>query len=197
MDRTRKIVVTVWVLLGVTLLIALDWQFGGLRFVSPRLDYLAGIASLWLPAVSVILLGFVPRSRARVWGFVCLVPFAAFCLFVSLIGAAVTGFIRAGMLSTDIDPTFARQSATRLGYSDIVVYFSDAGAMDSGEVVVQQEITILPGLLWVRPISHQECLRDVQIKVLNRHHVECSYVADHADTLDPSPEAKQEDAWVF
>ena len=79
----------------------------------------------------------------------------------------------------------------------IVTYFSDAGAWDSGEVVVQQEINILPGLIWVRPLSRKSCLRDVSITVLSKHYVQCYYPADKADSCDPSPEEKRETFWVF
>ena len=85
----------------------------------------------------------------------------------------------------------------RLGPTEIVTYFEDAGAWDDGEVIVQQEVPLLPGLLWVKPLSRRECLRDVQIKVLNRHHVECDYPQDTVDSGDPSPKAKRDTVWVF
>ncbi len=53
----------------------------------------------------------------------------------------------------------------------------------------------MPGLLWVKPLSSKECMRDVSVVVLNRHHVRCDYVADTVDTLDP--EAQRDDVRVF
>ena len=75
-----------------------------------------------------------------------------------------------------------------------MTYFEDTGAWDNGEVIVRQEVPLLPGLLWVKPLSRQECLRDVRIRVVNRHDVECDYPTDIADKGDPSPEAKRDEA---
>ena len=186
MKRANRIVLAIWVLLGGSVLILADSQFGGLRFVSPRADFLAGFAALWLPVLCVALLGFLPRSRKRLWAFVCLIPAALLCL---LLGSAI-GMAQGFVLRT-------RQASVPVGGSEIVTYFEDAGAWDSGDVVVQQEIKILPGLLWVKPLSGKDCLRDVRVTVLDRHHVRCDYVADKADTLDPHPEAQRDDVWVF
>ncbi len=186
MNRTRKIVVTVWVLLGFSLLILLDWQFGGLRFTRSGLNAIVGLVAILLPIACLILLGFLPRSKARMGAFVCLIPGAPFC------------FILGGIAVLDqAIPQYTQQAAVRLGPSQIVTYFSDAGAWDDGEVIVQQETPLLPGLVWVKPLSRQECLREVQIKVLNRHYVECDYPADTADKGDPSPDANQDTAWVY
>ena len=186
MNRTRKIVVTIWVLLGLSLLTLLDWQFGGLRFTRSGLNVVPGLAAILLPTVCLILLCFVPPSRARLWAFVGLIPGAPFCFILG--GILVLG---------QIFSSYTQQASVQLGPSRIVTYFEDAGAWDNGEVVVQQEIVILPGLLWMKPLSRQECLRDVQIRVVNRHYVECDYPADTADKGDPSPDAKQDKAWVF
>ena len=186
MNRSRKIVVTIWVLLGVSLLTLLDWQFGGLRFVGNEPNAMIGFIAILLPTVCLILLGFLPRGKARMWAFICLIPGAPLCFILG--GILVLGQILS---------SYTQQATVRMGPTRIVTYFEDAGAWDSGEGLVQQEITILPGLLWVKPLSRQDCLRDVQIKVINRHHIECDYVADHADTIDPSPDAKQDKAWVF
>lgn len=186
MERTRKIVVTIRVLLSVFLMAVLDWLFGGLRFVSQPANVVFGLIVIWLPTVGLILLGFLPRSKTRVLAFVGLIPGALFCVILG--GAVVLGL----MLSS-----YTRQASVRLGPSEIVTYFEDAGAWDSGEVFVQQEVKLLPGLLWVKPISKAECLRDVKITVVNRHYVQCDYVADTAASLDPSPEAKRDVAWVF
>ena len=186
MKQRNKVVIAIWVLLGIFVLMLADWHFGGLRFVSRHATVLTGFAALWLPFASVVLLGFLPRSRARAWAFVGLIPTALFCLvFGSLIvfGQAII--------------LWTRQASVRLANSEIVPYFIDAGAMDSGGVVVQQEIKLLPGLLWVKPLSQKECLRDVRVTVLDRHHVRCDFVADKTDTLDPHPQAQRDDVWVF
>jgi hypothetical protein len=186
MRRTNHVVLAIWVLLALFALTLADWQFGGLRFVSPRANLLSGIAGLWLPVACVALLGFLPRSRARLWAFACLIPAALLCL---VLGSA-SGMAQGLTLRT-------RHASIPLGGSEIVTYFDDAGAWDSGDVVVQQEIKLLPGLLWVKPLSSKECLRDVRVTVLDHHHVRCDYVADKADTLDPHPEAQRDDVWVF
>ena len=186
MNRTRKIVVTIWVLTGTYLLTLLDWHYGGLRFTNSRADILAKLVALWFPVVCLALLGFLPRGQKRRWAFIGAIPLV-------LLSLPVSAFV--GLNLTIL--RYTRQSSVRIGSSEIVTYFEDCGAWDNGEVIVQQEIPLLPGLLLVKPLSSQECLRDVQIRVLNRHHVECDYIADHADTLDPSPEAKQDKVWVF
>ncbi len=186
MNRTRKIVVIIWVLFSLFLLTLLDCWFGGLKFESDAVNVTAGIAAALLPAVCLILLGFLPRSSARLWAFVCLIPGAPFCFILGSIA-----------VSSQAIPIKTQQASVRLGSSQIVTYFSDTGAWDNGEVIVQQEVPLLPGLLWVKPLSRRECLRDVQIKVLNRHYVECDYPADIADKGDPSPEAKRDKSWAF
>jgi hypothetical protein len=186
MDRTRKIAVTIGVLLGVFLLAVLDWQFGGLKFASRRADFAVGLFASWLPMACVILLWRLPRSRARAWVLVGLIPASLLCL----LGTAFLG-LGQGML------VYTRHAATRVGSSEIVTYFEDAGAMDDGAVMVQQETKLLPGLLWVKPITCAECLRDVKITVLDSHHIQWDIAADTDDSYDPSPAAKRDVTWVF
>ena len=163
----------------------LDWQFGGLKFADRRADLAVGLIASWLPMVCVILLWRLPRSRVRAWTLAGLIPASLLCL----LGAAFLGLGQV-MLA------YTRHSSARMGSSEIVTYFEDAGAMDDGEVMVQQEANLLPGLLWVKPITCAECLRDVKIKVLNRHHVQWDIAAD-TDPGDPSPSAKRDVVWVF
>lgn len=89
MNRARKIVVAIGVLLGLSLMTLLDWQFGGLRFVGNEPNAVTGFIAILLPTVCLILLGFLPRGRARVWAFVCLIPGAPFCFIIG--GIAVLG----------------------------------------------------------------------------------------------------------
>ncbi len=186
MDRTRKIVVTIWVLLGIYLLILLDWRYGGLRFANSAADVLVKLAALWFPVACLVLIVFLPRSQKRRWTLIGAIPLV-------LLSLPLNAFV--GLNLTIL--RYTRQSSLRFGSSEIVTYFEDCGAWDNGEVLVQQETPLLPGLLWVKPLSCQECLRDVQIKVVNRHHVECDYPTDTVDSGDPSPEAKRDIAWVF
>ena len=104
MNRTRKIVVTIWVLLGFSLLTLLDWQFGGLRFTRSGLNAVIGLIAILLPTVCLILLGFLPRSRARMWAFVCLIPGAPFCFILG--GILVLG---------QIIPSYTQQASIHLG----------------------------------------------------------------------------------
>ena len=184
--QAKRIIAVIWLLLGIFGLTLVDSQFGGLRLGSRRANVFVGLAALWLPVVCVLLLGFLPRSRARLWALIGLVPVALLCLILG----SLVGFAQSSASKT-------RQGSVRLGGSEIITYFSDAGAMDTGEVVVQQEVRLLPGLVWVNPLSRKECLRGVSIHVLDRHHVRCDYAADKADTLDPTPEAQRDEAWVF
>jgi hypothetical protein len=186
MMPTNRIVIAIWVLLGVFALTLADWQFGGLPLASRGVTLLAGFAALWLPVACVALLGFLPRCRARAWAFVGLVPAASVCLVFGLV--VVLG---------QAMPLWTRQSAVRLGHSEIVTYFTDAGAWDSGGTIVQQEITVLPGLLWVKPLSSKDYMRDVSVTVLDRHHVRCAYAADKYHLDDPSSAAQKSDIWVF
>ena len=188
MNRTGKIAVTVCSLLGLSALVALDAKFGGLRFVNSRANEAVDFAASELPLVCLGCLGFLPRGRTQLLSFVVLVPVAAFCLLGGvgdLVGEAL------------YPATFTRQSSLRLGYSQVVTYFSDDRDMNGGDFYVQQEVKLLPGLLWIKPVSKAECLRDVKITVLDRHHVQCDYVADTADSLDPNPAAKRDVAWMF
>ena len=185
MKRTNRVVIAIWVLLDVFVLTVADWQFEGLRFGSRRATLFAAFAALWLPMVCVALLGFLPRSQARVWAFAGLIPAALLCLVfgsVVVLGQAL--------------PLWTRQSSVHFGHSEIVTYFTDAGAWDSGGTVIQQEITILPGLLWVKPLSGKDYLRDVSITVLDSHHIRCAYAADKYRLADGSP-AEKDDVWVF
>ena len=186
MEREKRLNRIIWLLLGLFVLTVADWQFGGLRFDLPGENPPIGLIAAWLPAVCVVLLGFQPRSRARAWAFAGLIPAALLC---SIFGSIVA----LGQLL----PDWTRQARIPVGSSQIVTYFTDAGAWDSGDVVVQQEIRLVPGLLWVKPLSSQECLRDVKVVVLDRHHVRCDYMADKSDTGDPRPEAQRDEVWVF
>lgn len=189
MERTRKIVVTICVLLCLFVLAALDWRFGGLKFVNTQYDETISTFALCSPAACVILLGFLPRSSARLWGFVCGVPFAALCLLVALLD------FNGGMFPD----TVTRLSSTRLGYSTINAYYSNAGAMDDGDVFVQQEIKLLPGLLWVKPVLNQSITNTVKISVIDRHHIRCEYTAylDPGIGAIPTSETKRDVVWVF
>ena len=169
-------------------MIALGSEFGGLRFVNPQADFVAGNVALWLPAVSAVLLGFLPRTRTRFWCFVGLTPFAALGVCLGVLGALFSGFM---------PEVVNRQLSIRLGNSRISTYYSSTGALDDEFVKVQQEIPLLPGLLWVQPILNTEGVDDVKVKVLNRHHVQCDYTAYKNIALYPIPEAKRDVAWVF
>lgn len=186
MKRTNRVVTAIWVLLGVFVLTVADWQFGGLRLVSRRATLLAGFAALWLPVACVALFKFLLRSRAGAWAFAGFIPAALLCLVfgsVVVLGQAM--------------PLWTRQSTIRLSHSEIVTYYTDAGAWDSGGTVIQQEITVLPGLLWVKPLSSKDYLRDVSVAVLNRHHIRCAYAIDKYHLDDPSSAAQKDDEWVF
>ena len=188
MERTRRIVIMICVLLGLSGLTTLDAIYGGLRFVSSRANEITNFAALCLPLVCIILLTCLPRSKARLLGLVVLIPLAALCVLGGigdLIGEAA------------FPATVKRESSIRLGYSHIVTYFEDDGVMGDGDFFVQQEIKMLPGLLWVWPVLNEDGADNISIKVLNHHHVQCRYVAYNEDSLDPSSKAKQRTAWVF
>ena len=187
MNRTRKIVVTIWVLLGLFVLAASDWQFGGLRFVNSEYDGTVSTLALCSPATCLVLLGFLPRSRARLWGFVCGVPFAVLCLLLALVS------FHGGIFP----PTVTRLSSTHLGRSQINAYYSNAGAMDDGDIFVQQEIPLVPGFLWVKPLVNQSVTDTVKISVVDRHHIRCDYTAYKDTAPYPAPETKRDVVWVF
>ncbi len=188
MDRTRKIAVTIWVLLGLVVLTALDALFGGLRLVSSRANQVIDFAVCGLPLVCVILLTHLPRSRMRLLGFVGLIPIAIFCAL---------GGIGDAIGETAFSAIVIRQSSIRVGYSQVVTYYSDVGIMDDGEVFVQQEITLLPGLIWVKPVFEPDDTLDVKVKALDRHHIECDYVVYSDAVKNPVAAAKRDVAWVF
>lgn len=186
MERTRRIVVTICVLLGVSLLTVLDTMFGGPRFVSSSANEAVDFTACWLPLVCIILLTRLPRSRARLLGFVVLVPQAAFCVLGGVGDAAGEAAFPATVL---------RQSSVRVGYSQIVTYYSNAGALDDGEVFVQQEVKLLPGLLWVKPILEPSYNLDVNVKVLDRHHIEYNCLDYQAGSN--ITKMKRSVAWIF
>lgn len=186
MEREKRFGVVIRVLLGLFVLTLADWQFGGLRFDLPGENPPIGLLAVWLPAVCVVLLGFRPRSRARAWAFAGLIPLALFCsTFGSLVAIG-------GML-----PEWTRQASVPVGRSQIVTYFTDAGAWDSGGIVVQQEMRLAPGLLWVKPLSARDCPCGTSVLVTDRHHVECIYTVDKSYQSDSRPRAQRDDAWAF
>ncbi len=189
MERTQRIVITICVLLGLVLLTALDAMFGGLRFVSSRANEVVDFAVSCLPLVCVTLLTRLPRSRGRIFGFVVLVPLAAFC---------VLGGVGDAVGEAAFPATVIRQSSVRVGYSHVVTYFSSVGILDDGEVFVQQEIKLLPGLLWVLPILNQGGTNKVDVRVVNRHHIryDCTVYPEFFGGVS-APEVKRGVAWVF
>jgi hypothetical protein len=78
--KPKPFVAAIGVLLAVFALALADWQFGGLQLSSRRATLGVGFVTLWLPAACVVLLGFLPRSRARAWAFTGLIPAALLCL---------------------------------------------------------------------------------------------------------------------
>ena len=187
MNRTRKIVVTIWVLLCVSLLTWLDAMFGGLRFVSSRANDMADFTVSWLPLVCAILLTRLPRSRARLLRFVVIIPLAAFC---------VVGGIGDAIGNAAFPEAVVRQSSVRVGCSQIATYFTDDRGTDEGRFFVQQEIKLLPGLLWVRLVFNKDGADNISLKVINRHYVECGYEIVDPDTMEPGS-AKRAVIWVF
>jgi hypothetical protein len=185
MDRTRKIVVTIGVLLGVFLLAVLDCQFGGLRFASRAANVTVALLITWLPMACVVLLLRQPRSRARGWALAGLIPAACLSLLVGTLACLVQGVI-----------LYLPQASIQLGPSKINTYLSDAGAWDSGDTIVQQEITLLPGLQLVKPIVEHEATSDVKITVLDRHHVWYD-ITPGKYGYDSDTEAKHGVVWVF
>lgn len=188
MSRTRKLVASICLLLVITLLIALDSTIGGLRFADAQADSVAGNASLWLPATSAVLLAFVPRSRLRFWSFVVLGPFAALWTLLGVVVVLFSGFMPV---------VVNRHDSIHLRYSTIDTYYSSAGAIDDGFIRVQQEIKLMPGLLWVQPILSTEGTDGLVVKVVDRHHVQCNYTAYKEAMPYPVPEAKHKTVWVF
>ena len=86
------------------------------------------------------------------------------------------------------------QASIQLGSSKINTYLSDAGAWDSGDTIVQQEITLLPGLQLVKPIFEHEATDDVKITVLDRHHVQYNVTPGRYASRS---QAEQAVVWVF
>ena len=186
MERERRLGVVIWALLGLFVLTLADWQFGGLRLDLPGENPPIGLIAVGLPAICVVLLGFQPRSRARAWALAGLIPVAFLC--------STFGFLVAlGQLL----PDWTRQDSIPVGRSQIVTYFTDAGAWDNGEVVVQQEIRLVPGLLWVKPLSSKDYPCRLRVSVLERHHVRCEYTSVESHGANARPEAQRDDAWVF
>ena len=117
MTRTGRIVAAIRLLLGVFVLMVADWLFGGLRFASRGATLLVAFAGLWLPAVCLLLLGFLPRSRARSWAFAALIPATLFCF-------GLDSLVVVGQIIT----SWTRQGGVNIRGSEIVTYFSEAGA---------------------------------------------------------------------
>lgn len=186
MNRTRKIVVTIWVLLVLFVLAVLDWKFGGLKFVSRAADTILAFIASCLPMACVVLLYRLPRSRQGAWILSGLIPASCFCILGGAFFCLGQGLV-----------TYIKQSSIRVGSSEVVTYFVDAGAWDDGDTFVQQEITLVPGLLWVKPLINQRITSAVKISVVDRHHIQCEYTAYKDAVPYPIPEAKQDVVWVF
>lgn len=155
----------------VYVLLVANWRLGHLRLTSPTGNSLILMAGLLLPADAAALL--LPLRRpGKVAGFILL-------LLVSLVSlpllALIALLVLPDELPKDVDASceFVRRVA-RDG-PPIRVYQTNGGAMTSFGIIVQQERTLLPGVIWVTRLSGKYPAEDVTVTVLDRHHIRCTY----------------------
>jgi hypothetical protein len=167
----------VWALfVAVFLLDVLYWQPNHcLEFTSPRLNTLTGVVILILPALSLPWLFTLRRGWSRVLAAAVLVPIALSSLFL----AFLVGW-NSVEIKTDKNPDFQLVRTIPVDGPPVRVYVESAMLSDDG-ILIQQERTVLPGLVWVTQLLEEDEARDVEITVLDRHHIRCTFQPEDSD----------------
>ena len=175
------------VLVIIYALFVINWLFGHLRFTSPRWNFLTLALSLLLPLAACFWLPKLPNRVGRITATVVLIPvsLASFglCLLISCMIAPT-------IVPHDVDNTCVFVRSVKVDGPPVKAYITDAGAMTRYGIVVQQETTLLPGVIWVTPLCGEYPADDVAMTVLDRHHVRCSfscYDDGYNDNLRPQP----------
>jgi hypothetical protein len=152
-------------------LFILNWQYGGLRFASARLNVLALAAAFLLPAVSMAWLVATPRSRGRVWAGIALTPIA----LASLLSSACVLYLGADVIKTSGDYNQVLLRSVAVDGPPVRVYLMNGNIVHSGDILIQQERPLPPGMIWVTRLYDEDPADSVTITVLDGHQIHCAF----------------------
>jgi hypothetical protein len=174
-DRQRGIVLAAWAILY-ALLIA-NWWSGGVRFSSPRLNYLFMAAAFCSP----LLAAWIAITAAnRLWrlSLAVIAPIA----LVSAALSAGTVFMLVlwvpDVLLRDVDRSFQRMREQRVGDETLAVFRTNGGATTDYGVVVRRETVLLPGLRFVTPLCASYPADDVRLSRVGTTTTRCEFPSD-------------------
>lgn len=174
-------VLVIGVLVVIYVLILVNWQYGHLRFTSPYWNCLTLALSLLLPVAACFHLRKLPKSIGRTAIAVVLIPVSVvsfwLCLLVLIVGTMYSMF-------HDLDPSYIFVRSVNVNGTPVRAYLTNDGAVTRNGIIIQQEIRLLPGLIWIMPLGSDYPAGDVAMTVLDSHHVRCAF-AGYDNNLKP------------
>lgn len=137
-------------LLIIFFLLIFFW-FIGIRFTSPRLNYLAFGAILLIPIICFISTRLNRNEKnkiVRIVAALSILTIPSFLIWLFLVSIWVPD-----IMWRDIDYSFELIRTEKVGANYIRVYRTNGGATTDFGVVVRKETKLLPGLYFIKPIG--------------------------------------------
>ena len=155
----------------------LNWQAGHLRFVNPSFNYLLFAAGQLVPFAVFLRLFRVRDREIRTLGFVIVTPVC----FVSALLFLFAGLAFLDTAGSSKDASCELQQTVAQVSPPVKVYRTNGGATTSFGILIQQERAVLPGVVWAEPLYYAYPAAEVDVKVIDRHHVRCIFPPYYPD----------------
>jgi hypothetical protein len=174
-DRQRAVALAAWAI--VYALVIANWWSGGVRFSSPRLNYLSMAAAFYSPLLATWI---VITASSHLWklSLIVLAPLA----LVSATLCAGTAFMLVlwvpDVLWRDVDRSFQRIREQRVGEETLAVFRTNGGATTDYGIVVRRETVLLPGLRFVTPLCASYPADDVRLTRVGTTTTRCEFPSD-------------------
>lgn len=150
----------------------LNWaglEAGSLHFVNSRLNSLTFAGGQLIPIAILLRLFRGKRNWMSEVGCGAVLP-------VGVLAAILFLFAFAGAFASnaDIEEGCRLLCSVSMGDTQVRGYRTNGGALESYNVLIQQERTVLPGIIWTTRLYYADPAGEASLTVIDRHHVRCS-----------------------
>ena len=156
---------------------------GWLQFTAQELNVLAVFGLLLIPFFYAYLLNAAPQpSRGRTWAAALVTAFGL--LVVAFAG--IYAFLGEGTLASGVCGLPMVQTVS-VGNSTVRMYRESL--FMSSDIIVCKEQSVWPGLIEVTELHEEPAATAVDVKVLDAHHLRCTFALDYDTDETPPPHA--------
>ena len=149
----------------------LNWQIGHLRFVNPSFNYLVFAAGQFVPFAVFLNLFRVKNWAMKTFGYLIAAPVCVLAALLFLF-AGSSFLIAAGSFK---DASYELQQTISQVSPPVKVYRTDGGAMTHFGILIQSQRPVLPGVVWAVPLYNAYPAAEVNITVVDSHHLRCVF----------------------